>query len=65
MCIYHEAANVPEQETTVHSVVQLRDYKNTVDDVATCFGGSQSITTVTGEIFPLRMHKGLLYLPQR
>ena len=63
--IYHEAADVPEQETTIHLVIQLRDYKNTVDDVATCFGGSRSITTPTGEIFPLQMHKGLLYLPQR
>ena len=63
MCIYHKAVDVPEQETKIHSVVKLRDYNNAVDDVATCFVGSQSITTPTGEIFLLRMHKGLLYLP--
>ena len=64
MCIYHKAADVPEQDTTIHSVVQLRDYGNTVDNVATCFRGTQSITALTGEIFPLQMHRGLVYLPQ-
>ena len=62
--IYAEYARVPEQPTSIHSVIQLEHYKNKGDGRHWLLGGFQSITTPTGEIFPLVFKNGLCYLTQ-
>ena len=64
ICIYHKYAGGNIQDHTIHSCVQLQDYKNKVDYTSMKLGGSQTITTHGGHIFPLLMKKNLCYIKQ-
>ena len=50
---------------SIISKFQLEQYGCTVNDRARVLGGHQIITTPEGDIFKLRLHSGLLYLPLR
>ena len=48
--------------STIHSCIQLEDYKNKVDDRAVSHKGTQTIVTLDGYIHPLGFVNGLAYL---
>ena len=50
---------------TIHSVIQLEQYQNDVDDRAIRVGGKQRIITLDGYIFPINIKQGLPYLKLR
>ena len=50
---------------TIHSCIQLEDYKNKVDDRAVSHKGTQTIVTLDGYIHPLNFVNGLAYLQLR
>ena len=50
---------------TIHSCIQLEDYKNKVDDRAVSHKGTQTIVTLDGCIHPLNFVNGLAYLQLR
>ena len=65
LCVYHKYAGGRIQERTIHSKIQLADYRNKVDDTTMKLGGQQTIIAHSGHIFPLSMSNGLCYLEQR
>ena len=50
---------------SIISKFQLEQYGCSVNDKARILGGQQIIKTPEGDIFKLRLHSGLLYLPLR
>ena len=65
IAIMHQYAHNPMGKT-IHSSVQLEDFKNAVDERSTKVkGATQSITTVDGYVIPLRFNNGLPYMQMR
>ena len=62
--IMHQYAYLGKGDT-IHSCIQLEDYKNKVDDRAITLNGTQTITTQDGYIHPLNFINGLAYLQIR
>ena len=62
--IYPEYAQVFKQPTSIHSKIQIWYYSNNVSNFPALLGGSQSVITPTGHIFPLVIEGGLFYLSQ-
>mmetsp|Transcript_32373 Transcript_32373/g.48871 ORF Transcript_32373/g.48871 Transcript_32373/m.48871 type:complete len:1072 (-) Transcript_32373:136-3351(-) len=50
---------------SIHSALQLEAFRNIVDDTAIQYGGTQTITTTQGHVFPLDIRNGLVHLPTR
>ena len=49
-------------ETTIHSVVQLEDWKNQVFDKSAMLGGRQLMITLEGYVIPFTVMNGLVHL---
>ena len=56
--ILHQYASLPGGQT-IHSSPQLEHFQIKVDDKAIAIGGTQSITTLDGYVFPLDIINGL------
>ena len=65
ICWFHQYAHMPGYDTSIHSSIQLEAYGSTVDEKSKRAGGSQSITTIDGYVFPLDVKNGLPYLKMR
>ena len=63
--IMHQYACIPDGRT-IHSSIQLEDFKNAVNEKPCKVTGiRQSIETVDGHNFPLRFKNGLAYMDIR
>ena len=60
--LWPQGAQVKTQENSILSVVQMRDNKCVVNDVAKAHGGTQEILTSTGVQLPIIIKNGLPYL---
>ena len=60
--LWPQGAQVKTQENSILSVVQMRDNKCVVNDVAKAHGGRQEILTSTGVQLPVIIKNGLPYL---
>ena len=60
--LWPQGAQVKTQENSILSVVQMRDNKYAVNDVAKAHGGTQEILTSTGVQLPIIIKNGLPYL---
>jgi len=59
--IMHQYAYLGKGKT-IHSSVQIKYYKNNVDDKSSKVGGKQRIVTLDGYIIPLNIRNGLAYM---
>jgi hypothetical protein len=64
IAIFHQYAHI-KTGASIHSSLQLEHYKLQVDDRSLCAGGTQSISTPEGYMFPLDIIDGLVYLRMR
>ena len=63
--IFHDYAVLTKANRTVHSSIQLEHGGNIVDDRHPTHGGSLTMTTSNGIVFPLSFRQGLTYLRLR
>jgi hypothetical protein len=64
IAIFHQYAHI-KTGASIHSSLQLEHYKLQVDDRSLRAGGTQSISTPEGYMFPLDIIDGLVYLRMR